>query len=277
MEKSDELVHSGMELAVQERWEEALEKGVEALKIKLEKFGKGSVHVVPAYLLMGDVHLSLGKLKSTEEFVSMANWNIVKAKIPNHQLMAKLHILYGKLCIAKKNLVPAREHLANAAYFFSLEYGPEHIETSVAYFELGNSFRDEESTKEQCLASFDKVVDIWYKFVSLARTVPQSELQSIQLFRALQMFLHILDIRTRELGADHIATGETKYTLVISPVIFLLSNLVLIISVIIGSFIFIFGKYSRISTSYSSCIGHLSRAIGTLSSSLSDSDPNTTF
>ena len=45
-------------------------------------------------------------------------------------------------------------------YYSSLMVGPEHIDTSGGYFQLGNVFYSMNKI-ENALAMYDKVVDIW--------------------------------------------------------------------------------------------------------------------
>ena len=68
---------------------------------------------------------------------------------------------------------------------------------------------------ENALAFYDKVVDIWYKFLAsvrndaeLADTLTESQLQE-----GMDMLNFILQTRAKLLGQPHIATGEAKYTL----------------------------------------------------------------
>lgn len=51
----------------------------QALTFSKEIFGDGSVEMVPPYLLLSEANLGLGRLQSTEEFLSLANWSIVKS------------------------------------------------------------------------------------------------------------------------------------------------------------------------------------------------------
>lgn len=51
---------------------------VQALAFSKEIFGDGSIEMVPPYLLLSEANLGLGVLQSAEEFLSMANWSILK-------------------------------------------------------------------------------------------------------------------------------------------------------------------------------------------------------
>lgn len=51
---------------------------IQALSFSKEIFGDGSIEMVPPYLLLSEANLGLGLLQSAEEFLSMANWSILK-------------------------------------------------------------------------------------------------------------------------------------------------------------------------------------------------------
>lgn len=50
----------------------------QALALSREIFGDGSIEMVPPFLLLSEANLGLGLLQSAEEFLSMANWSILK-------------------------------------------------------------------------------------------------------------------------------------------------------------------------------------------------------
>ena len=60
------------------------------------------------------------------------------------------------------------------------------------------------------------MVDIWYKFLSAARGDKEAALAALtpsQLAEGHEMLTRVLETRAKLLGAGHIATGESKYTL----------------------------------------------------------------
>ena len=44
----------------------------------MEVYGKGNIELVPSYLLLAEANLGLGRFKQAEEFLSLANWSILK-------------------------------------------------------------------------------------------------------------------------------------------------------------------------------------------------------
>lgn len=68
---------------------------------------------------------------------------------------------------------------------------------------------------EQALAFYDKVVDVWYKFlVSLRNTGDEAAaaLPDAQVAEAQAMLQDVARTRERVLGPTHIAYGEVQYT-----------------------------------------------------------------
>ena len=67
---------------------------------------------------------------------------------------------------------------------------------------------------ENALAAFDKVVDIWYKFLLNLRAHPTEHISDYlgeaQIGETTEMLRKILETRSRFLGAEHIATGEVR-------------------------------------------------------------------
>lgn len=194
---------------------EGIELSVETLHQALELYEKNSIELVPCYLALADAHLGALKLKQTEEFLSLANWNIVKDGTAQDEYRGRLHLVYGKLYIVQQKPDEALHQLANAIYHLSTAFGPEHVESSLGYFHLGTAFQAA-NRMDHGLAMFDKVVDIWYKFLSGIRVMEeqsQERVDQIQSYLAVEVFKRIIDARVRVLGPEHIATGEARYTL----------------------------------------------------------------
>ena len=68
---------------------------------------------------------------------------------------------------------------------------------------------------ENGLAFYDKVVDIWYKFLANVRSNAQDidVLGEAQIAEAMDMLKNVWQIREKFLGNEHIATGESRFTL----------------------------------------------------------------
>jgi hypothetical protein len=71
---------------------------------------------------------------------------------------------------------------------------------------------------ESALALFDKVVDVWYKYLVGAMQAGPDMAEAVQLgeaqvAEAVKMLTKIQGTREDILGTHHIATGESSYTL----------------------------------------------------------------
>lgn len=70
---------------------------------------------------------------------------------------------------------------------------------------------------EHALALYDKVVDIWYKFLINLRHRPDESisdyLSEAHTGEAVEMLKNVLETRKKYLGSQHIATGEGAYCL----------------------------------------------------------------
>ena len=129
-------------------------------------------------------------------------------------MRSQLHRNFGKLYSAQGKLAEALQELAKDIYCSSLEFGPEHVNTSGGYFCMASVFYSQHRI-ENALAFYDKVVDIWFKFLSAQRVGGGGTvaLSPSQLAEAREMLTLILGTRSKLLGAHHIATGEAKFTL----------------------------------------------------------------
>ncbi|CAM9610095.1 unnamed protein product, partial [Ectocarpus sp. 8 AP-2014] len=96
----------------------------------------------------------------------------------------------------------------------SLEVGPEHIDTSAGFFLIANIFYAQRKV-ESSLAFYDKVVDIWYKFLASVRNDANlaENVGKAQLSEGMDMLTRVLNTRVNLLGDTHIATGEARCTL----------------------------------------------------------------
>ena len=146
----------------------AIPGSIQALSFLKDIFGDGSVESVPPYLLLAEANLGLEKFQQCEEFLSLANWSILKNHTCSNALKSQLHRNFGKLYTAQDKLEQALKELAKDIYHSSLEVGPEHIDTSGGYFHMANIFYIQNRI-DNALAFYDKVVDIWYKFLGLVR------------------------------------------------------------------------------------------------------------
>jgi tetratricopeptide (TPR) repeat protein len=197
----------------EKRYELAIPGALQSLKFSERVFGRGSVELVPSYLLLAEANLGLRRLAAAEEQLSLANFSILKNPECANTIRSQLHRNFGKLCALQGKNEEALRHVAHDVYYSSLDFGPEHVDTAVGYFHMANIFFTD-GRVEQGLAFYDKVVDIWYKFLATLRDRSDVDvLNAAQTAEARLTLERILATRQQYLGDKHIAVGEAKYTL----------------------------------------------------------------
>jgi tetratricopeptide (TPR) repeat protein len=149
-------------MLVNGRHELAVPGAVQALKFLKDTYGEGSIESVPAYLLLAEANLGLDKFRQCEEYLSLANWSVLKNPGCSDAIRSQLHRNFGKLYSAQGKLDQALQELAKDVYHSSLSVGPEHIDTSGGFFHMANLFYAQNKI-DNALAFYDKVVDIWYE------------------------------------------------------------------------------------------------------------------
>jgi hypothetical protein len=148
----------------------AVEGGLKTLKLKELYYGQGSLQLVPAYFHLARTNQYMDRFKPAEEFLSLAQWTILKHPETDVSLKAELHQTFGLLYASDGKLDAALQQLTSATYYLCTMNGPEHILTSFGYFDLGNVFAAS-SNMENAMAFYDKVKDIWYSHLSKALTL----------------------------------------------------------------------------------------------------------
>jgi tetratricopeptide (TPR) repeat protein len=161
--------------------------------------------------------------------LALAKWIVLNAPDCSDHIKSRLHQLFGRLHAAQGSFDQAKPEIAKSIFFSSKCNGAESIATSTGYYSLGDIFLAQGNI-ENCLAYFDKVVDIWYKYLSAlhsravenmagGNTEPSpdtslpEEPSEAQLTDGYNQLLQVLDNRKRLLGDTHIATGEVEYCL----------------------------------------------------------------
>jgi len=203
---------------VRGQFELAIPGALQALRFSHELFGERSIELVPSYLLLAEANLGLRRNKQAEEFLSLANWSVLKHPECSNAIRSQLHRNFGKLYASQGRYQDALQQLASDVYFSSLEIGPEHVDTAGGFYHMANIFYAQNRI-ENALALFDKVVDIWYKFLAGVRNSAGGDgeaafavLGEAQLAEALDHLSKILAMRQKILGERHIASGEALYT-----------------------------------------------------------------
>eukprot|EP00400_MALV-I_sp_L67-5_P000936 gene936-587_t len=144
-----ELLHLCIQTAqgflVKANYQLAVPGALQALKLAREIYGHESLNVVPSQLLLAEAflgHKDIEKRQAAEEFLSLANWNLLKNKEHGSSMMSQLHRNFGRLYTAQLRYNEALHAFAMDIYYSSLEHGPEHIRTAPSYFHMGRVFQN---------------------------------------------------------------------------------------------------------------------------------------
>ncbi|XP_010632375.1 zinc finger MYND domain-containing protein 12 isoform X3 [Fukomys damarensis] len=95
------------------KYEDAVPAALHSLRFRMAMHGLSSVELVPAYLLLAEASLGLGQIVQAEEYLSQAQWTVLKSTDCNNATYSLLHRNLGLLYMAKGNYEEARYHLAN--------------------------------------------------------------------------------------------------------------------------------------------------------------------
>lgn len=207
----------------------AIPAAIQALKYSKDVDGENAVSVVDPYLHLAEAFLGLNQISQAEEYLSFARWIVLNSTGVLDRTASKLYQLLGRINFARANYEGAKKDFAQSIFYSSRASGAEAIPTSLVYYCIGEVFLTQGNI-EHALAFYDKVVDIWYKYLSGLHTSREAEknnsnFSNINIKQSSQALLEeyiaeghtqvekILDCRKRLLGPGHIATGEAEYTL----------------------------------------------------------------
>ncbi|XP_041802560.1 zinc finger MYND domain-containing protein 12 [Chelmon rostratus] len=120
--------------------QDALPAAQFCLRCSIDVHGPSSVQMVPAYLLLADANMGLGNLALVAEFLSQAEWAVLKSPECGRAVHHRLHRSLGRLHMATGNLEAALLNFANDIYFASEEYGLDSTVTCGGYFLMADVF-----------------------------------------------------------------------------------------------------------------------------------------
>nr|XP_032654393.1 zinc finger MYND domain-containing protein 12 isoform X2 [Chelonoidis abingdonii] len=92
--------------------EEAIPAALHSLHFSIDTCGPDSVELVPAYLILAEASTGLGRLTQAEEYLSQAQWIVLKTSDCSNGIQSKLHRNLGLLYAAKGNFEESLYHLA---------------------------------------------------------------------------------------------------------------------------------------------------------------------
>ncbi|XP_023697206.1 zinc finger MYND domain-containing protein 12 [Paramormyrops kingsleyae] len=103
-------------------------------------YGPGAVQLVPAYLLLAEANIGLGRFSQAEEYLAQAEWIVMKGPECSLVVRHQLHRNLGRLHAATENFEEALFHLANDVYYASEEFGLDSTVTCGGYILMANIF-----------------------------------------------------------------------------------------------------------------------------------------
>lgn len=203
----------------------------QAVKFSKELDGEKALSLVEPYLQLSLCCLGMKQFNKAEEYLSLARWIVLTDFNCEDKVRARMHMLKGRISIAQGLFDASKPDFADAVYYSSRYYGAESIVSAIGYYRLGDVFLAQGNV-ECSLAFFDKVVDIWYKYLSglnqspiihlaLPSATNPAEVQIVPIVESLiteqlteenlsegrSQLEIIFDHRKRLLGNSHIATG----------------------------------------------------------------------
>ena len=222
-------------------YEHAVPAGLRCLRTLQVLYGESSTRLVPAYLLLGEANLRLGRTNQAEEFLSMSSYILSKSSEPLFDVKSRLYRNFGKLYLAQKNPSTAIEAFSKDILYSSQAQGPESLLTAPGYYYLGKAFENH-NKHNAALACYDKVVQIWFMHMtntlnSLAKAVSQLTaiakdgttdtqyqpnfitrkpvneiIGPVEIAEGLDLLESIRLLRMQQLGEKHISVAEVAYT-----------------------------------------------------------------
>lgn len=206
---------------VQGKYELAVPGALQSLKFAIEVHGSEATELVPSYLLLAEANLGLRRLKIAEEFLSLANWNILKHPQAGSSMMSNLQRNFGRLYAAQQRYNEALQAFATDIYHSSLEFGPENIRSAPSYFHMGRVFQSHQKA-DRAASFYAKVVDVYSKFLEAWMSEnsfeQSSDITAVEVEEAIEIVKHITDYREKRSEDDQsdtarLETAEGRYAL----------------------------------------------------------------
>jgi tetratricopeptide (TPR) repeat protein len=171
---------------------------------------------------LAEANLGLRRLKIAEEFLSLANWNILKHPQAGSSMMSNLQRNFGRLYAAQQRYNEALQAFATDIYHSSLEFGPENIRSAPSYFHMGRVFQSHQKS-DRASSFYMKVVEIYMSFLEnwLSTEQPSGaefEVTAVEVEEAIEIVKHITEYREKrgeeeQTERAHVDTAEGRYTL----------------------------------------------------------------
>ncbi|KAK2157742.1 hypothetical protein LSH36_185g00030 [Paralvinella palmiformis] len=157
---------TGQKLLFEGKHEQAVPAAMQSLRFAIDVYGLASIELVPSYLILGEASIGLGRLSQAEEYLSQAQWTVLKTPECSNAIKSKLYRNLGLLYAAKGEYNESLRQLADDIYHASEEFGTDDIRTSGGYFHMGNVFF-RQNNMDISMSLYTQVTEIWYEHLSM--------------------------------------------------------------------------------------------------------------
>ncbi|XP_019477945.1 zinc finger MYND domain-containing protein 12 [Meleagris gallopavo] len=106
----------------------------------------------------------VGNLQQASNYLSQAQWIVLRTPDCSGAFQHRLHRSLGLLCAAGGNFDQALYHLANDIYLASSTFGVKSVEASGGYFHMANVFFHQ-NKMDIANSLYAEVTDIWHTFL----------------------------------------------------------------------------------------------------------------
>ncbi|XP_063321114.1 zinc finger MYND domain-containing protein 12 [Pelmatolapia mariae] len=145
--------------------QEALPAAQLCLRCSIDVHGPNTVQLVPAYLLLAEANMGLGNLDLVADFLSQAEWAVLKSPKCGLTIHHQLHRSLGRLHVATGDLETALHNFANDIYFATEEYGLDSTVTSRGYFLMADVFT-KQGKMPTVRSLYSEVARIWHRHLT---------------------------------------------------------------------------------------------------------------
>lgn len=105
---------------VQGHFDLAVPAATYSLRFATSAYGAGKLQLVPAYLYLAEAYLGSTQYRKAEEFLTLANWSLLKTSGASNALRSQLRRNFGKLYASQGRFEEALRQLADDVYYSSL-------------------------------------------------------------------------------------------------------------------------------------------------------------
>ncbi|XP_067826670.1 zinc finger MYND domain-containing protein 12 [Heptranchias perlo] len=222
--------------------EEAIPGALQSLRFATAVYGSASAELVPSQLLLAEASIGLGQLEEAEEYLSQAQWTVMRTTECVTAIQYKLYRNLGLLYSAKCDNQKALWYFADDIYHATEVYSAFDIHTAGGYFHMANVFyRLEKMDIADSL--YTEVTNIWNAYLGeLVETEIQKTLwkagisspdpgssvpdledvfDEAQEAEAIQVLHAIFDLRNQEYLLKRGKIGRIAHTLAMLYYLFL--------------------------------------------------------